>query len=411
MQPFLVFTAIVLLFDLLTFKGIRAICQTTSLKTRILIYVIFWAVNFFVLFLSLSIYLRNQVGPPHYFNIFYYMVGLLVLIYVPKFIFLLFYFLDNLLLFSRFVIKRFCKAKYLQTTGNRWYIAKTGLVIAVIPFFVVLYGFFYGRFDFRIVNQVIEFQKLPDGFDGFKIVHISDLHLGGFYGHEKHVEKAVQLINTADADLVVITGDLINNFAGELYGWDKIFIQIQAHHGKFAVLGNHDYGDYSRWDTPEQKQENFEQIKEFFNKIGFSLLNDQNVKLNYGGDSIAIIGIENWGKPPFAYYGDLDIAMVGTSGIPFKILLSHDPSRWETEVVGITDISLTLAGHTHGMQIGIEKGSVSWSPAKFIFPQWGGLFQVNGQKIYVNRGLGFVGFPARIGMDPEITIITLKQAV
>ena len=333
-----------------------------------------------------------------------------MLFYVPKIFFIIFHLLDDIYHVTRMLIKKLIEGKNYKSIKKYWYLSRAGLIISVIPFISILYGITYGKLNFRIIEKEIEYKHLPESFDGFKIIQISDIHIGSLYGKTDQVQEAIRLINSADADLVLFTGDLVNNFSGELNGWDTIFSQISSRHGKFAILGNHDYGDYSSWDTPEDKLENFEQIKHFFTKIDFQLLNNSNEVLVKESDSIAIIGVENWGRPPFSQYGDLQKAMFGISGVAFKILLSHDPTHWDAEIKSLTDIALTLSGHTHGMQFGIEIGSFSWSPAKYIYPRWAGLYHFNNQYLYVNRGFGYIGFPGRVGMPPEITLITLKKA-
>jgi uncharacterized protein len=218
------------------------------------------------------------------------------------------------------------KAGKNQFSKKKWYLSKTGLIIAIIPFISIFYGITVGRFNFRMIEQQIELNKLPPAFDGFKIIQISDIHIGSLYGQTKQVQKAIQLINSVDADLVLFTGDLVNNFSGELNGWDTIFSQIRSRYGKFAVLGNHDYGDYSSWKTPESKLENFEQIKQFFSKIDFLLLNNSNEILVKESDTIAIIGVENWGRPPFSQYGDLQKAISGVPEVYSKYFLVTIPT-------------------------------------------------------------------------------------
>jgi uncharacterized protein len=410
MIPFIIFTIIVFLFDLYAFKGLRAVSRNIQAKRlKTLLYFIFWLIPSILVLLTLLTYIKTQVTGPRYFNSYYFIVGLFMLFYVPKIVFVFFHFFDDIILVVRWIFEKLFKAGNNHFYKKNWYLSKTGLALALIPFISILYGITQGRFDFRTIEHQIEFKHLPSSFEGFKIIQISDIHIGSLYGHTKQVEKAVQLINSADADLVLFTGDLVNNFSGELSGWDTIFSQIRSRYGKFAILGNHDYGDYSSWDTPEEKLENFEQIKHFFTKIDFQLLNNSNEILVKESDSIAIIGVENWGRPPFSQYGDLQKAMNGVSEVPFKILLSHDPTHWDAEIKSLTDIALTLSGHTHGMQFGIEIGSFSWSPAKYIYPRWAGLYNFSNQYLYVNRGFGFIGFPGRVGMPPEITLITLKK--
>lgn len=411
MIPFIVFTIIVFLFDLYAFKGLHSVSRKIqSIRLRTLLYFIFWLIPLILVLLTLLTYIKAQVSGPRYFNSYYFIVGLFMLFYVPKIVFVIFHLFDDIILSVRWILKKLSKASKNQSIRKNWSLSKTGLVIAIIPFISIFYGITQGRFEFRIIDQQIEFNHLPESFDGFRIIQISDIHIGSLYGHTKQVEKAIQMINSADADLVFFTGDLVNNFAGELKGWDSIFSQINSRYGKFAVLGNHDYGDYSSWNTPADKLENFEQIEHFFTKIDFQLLNNSTEILVKELDTIAIIGVENWGRPPFSQYGDLQKAMSGVSGVPFKLLLSHDPTHWDAEIKSLTDIALTFSGHTHGMQFGIEIGSFSWSPAKYIYPRWAGLYHFNNQYLYVNRGFGFIGFPGRVGMPPEITLITLKKA-
>jgi len=244
---------------------------------------------------------------------------------------------------------------------------------------------------------------LPKSFEGLKIVQISDLHIGGFNYRFKILERAVKLINELKPDLIFFTGDLVNNYAWELIGWENVLNKLLAKNGKYAVLGNHDYGDYSQWSSVKEKEENFNSIKQFYNKINFKLLLNQSDIIEVNHEKIAIIGVENRGTPPFKKYGDLETSLKNAKHIPFKILLSHDPTHWNEEVVNKTDIALTLSGHTHGMQLGFNYKDLKWSPIKYKYQHWAGLYQHNKQYLYVNRGLGWLGFPGRIGMRPEIS--------
>ena len=217
------------------------------------------------------------------------------------------------------------------------------------------------------------------------------------------------MINHLDPDLIFFTGDLVNNCSWELDNWDSVLKQLTARMGKYAVLGNHDYGDYKKWDTEEMKLKNFEEIKDFYKKINFKLLLNEAEIIDNNGDIMAIVGVENWGNPPFKQYGDLSKSLKNITDIPFKMLLSHDPSHWSKEVIGKTDIALTLSGHTHGMQAGINLKNKRWSPIKYKYKHWAGLYKNKHQFLYVNRGLGWLGFPGRLGMRPEITLIELEK--
>jgi len=215
------------------------------------------------------------------------------------------------------------------------------------------------------------------------------------------------LINEQEPDLIFFTGDLVNNFAEETEDWAPVLKKMNAKMGKYSILGNHDYGDYSEWPSPEAKEKNLEEIKAFHKKMGFQLMLNENKSLKVNDEEIALIGVENWGKPPFPQHGDLDKAMEGVNPDSFKLLMSHDPSHWDAKVLGKTDINLTFSGHTHGMQFGIERIGIKWSPIQYRYPRWGGLYKESKQFLYVNRGFGYIGFPGRIGMPPEITVVEL----
>ena len=247
-------------------------------------------------------------------------------------------------------------------------------------------------------------------FDGFKVVQISDMHIGSFHGHENQVKKAIELVNEQKPDLILFTGDLVNNFTEELNGWIPILSNLKAKYGMYSILGNHDYGDYYEWENEAEKAKNLNDLKQAHKNIGFRLLLNENEKISINNSEIAIVGVENWGLPPFPQYGNLNAAMNGSAEMPFKILMSHDPSHWDAEVIEKTDIDLTLSGHTHGMQFGIEIGNIKWSPVKYKYPRWAGLYKDKDQYLYVNRGFGYIGFPGRVGMPPEITLIELEKA-
>lgn len=287
------------------------------------------------------------------------------------------------------------------------FLVQMGLFASAIPVASVLYGVTKGKFNYRVMNENIRFSNLPQSFRGLKIVHISDMHLGSFKQKFDQIAKAVEMINEQEPDLIFFTGDLVNNFAEETDGWAPVLSQMKAKTGKYSILGNHDYGDYSEWDSPEEKEKNLVAIKNFHRKIGFRLLLNESETISINNEEISITGVENWGKPPFPQHGDLGRATKNIQPEHFKILLSHDPSHWEEEVLSKTDIDITFSGHTHGMQFGIERAGIKWSPIQYKYPRWGGLYREHKQYLYVNRGFGYHGFPGRIGMPPEITVIEL----
>ncbi|MFM9824735.1 metallophosphoesterase [Flavobacterium sp.] len=341
-------------------------------------------------------------------------LGLLLLILIPKLIVTLFLILEDsirLIIGSRNYFANYDKdSSFLPE--RRQFVSKMALGIAAIPFLSLLYGMTYGKYNYKIIKQKLFFPDLPDAFDGFQITHISDVHSGSFDDSEK-IGYAIDLINQQNSDLILFTGDIVNTHAKEMHPWIKVFNKIQKHEfGKFSVLGNHDYGEYIDWPNNEAKEDNFKAIKNLHQQIGFNLLLNQNFKINKGNDEIAIVGVENWGLH-FKKAGDLNKAAEGLSKEEFKILMTHDPTHWDAEINKHSkDFHLTLSGHTHGLQFGIEiPGFFKWSPAQYVYEQWAGLYEKAGKYIYVNRGFGFHAYPGRVGILPEITVITLKKGL
>ncbi len=323
-----------------------------------------------------------------------------------------------LFLFSEDIF-RIVSGFYQKFTGNtrefalperRRFLSIVGLGIAALPFGALLYGMYKGKYNFKVFKYVLEFEDLPDAFDGYRITQLSDIHSGSLDDRKK-IEYAVDLINKQKGDVILFTGDLVNNLATEMEPWMELFSTLEAKDGKFSVLGNHDYGDYVDWATEDLKRQNLEDLKMIQRDIGFDLMLNENRYLKKGDDKIALVGVENWGRGGFKKAGDLKKATATIDKDDFKILMSHDPSHWEDVVID-DDLHyhLTLSGHTHGMQFGIEiPGWVKWSPAKWRYKYWAGVYKEKGQFINVNRGLGFLGYPGRVGIWPEISVITLKK--
>ena len=273
---------------------------------------------------------------------------------------------------------------------------------------IFLYGMVFGKYNYRVIRHELEFDDLPDAFDGFTISQISDVHSGSF-NNPSAVKRGIELINSQHADLFVFTGDLVNNKAEEILPWISLFSQIKAPYGQFSILGNHDYGDYVQWPAETDKIANLQQLKRYHLELGFDLLLDRHVEIVKGDQKIILAGIENWGIG-FGERGDLRKAMTGVKDRDFKILLSHDPSHWEAQVkTFLPKIHLTLSGHTHGMQFGLEAFGIKWSPVKYRYAHWAGIKSENGRVLNINRGFGFLGFSGRIGIWPEVTLITLRK--
>jgi len=287
------------------------------------------------------------------------------------------------------------------------FVTKIGLFLSVIFFLSIIYGITIGRYNYKINKLDLKFENLPQSFNGIKIVQISDFHIGSYNKDYEEFEKIVRLINEQNPDLLFFTGDMVNNFADELNGYIPILQKLHATIGKYSILGNHDYGDYSSWINQQEKKKNLEDIKQAQIDAGFELLLNSSIKIKRDSDEIAIIGTENWSLPPFHQYGDLKKSMANVDTNSFKILLTHDPTYWDSTVVKKTNIDLTFAGHTHGMQFGINIFGIHWSPSKYVYKQWGGLYEINNQYLYVNTGIGVIGIPGRIGMPPEITVVRL----
>jgi len=272
----------------------------------------------------------------------------------------------------------------------------------------LIYGF-SNKYNYQVKRIPLKFPHLPSAFKGMKIVQISDVHSGSFTD-KKAVQKGIQKILSLNPDMIVFTGDLVNNKAEEMIPYIDIFSQLKAPMGVYSVLGNHDYGDYVKWENKAQRDQNLDDLKQTHAKMGWKLLLNEHVVLEKDNKQIALLGVENWSaKARFPKYGKLNEAYKGTENIPFKILMSHDPSHWEAEVLSrYPDIDLMLSGHTHGMQFGVEIPWLKWSPVQYVYKQWAGIYQHQNQKLYVNRGFGFIGYPGRVGILPEITLLELS---
>jgi predicted MPP superfamily phosphohydrolase len=293
---------------------------------------------------------------------------------------------------------------------RRKFVSQLGLGLAAVPFLSLIYGMTIGKYNYKVIKQRIFFPDLPNAFDGFTITQISDIHSGSFDNPEK-IEYAINLVNEQNSDMILFTGDIVNTHAKEMHPWLETFKRIKKHeYGKFSILGNHDYGEYVTWPTETAKLKNFEDIKNIHSQIEFKLLLNEHIFIKKGDDRIAIVGVENWGRN-FKQAGDLNKASGQLSKDDFKILMSHDPSHWDQVVQHDNrHFQLTLSGHTHGMQFGIEiPGYFKWSLAQYIYKQWAGLYQNLGRYVYVNRGFGFHAYPGRVGIMPEITVIELKK--
>ena len=281
--------------------------------------------------------------------------------------------------------------------------------MAAVPFTGFFYAMFKGKYDYRLHEVTLYFDDLPASFDGFTITQLSDFHSGSF-DNMSAVTRGIEIAKAQQSDLYVFTGDLVNNMAWEVEPYISLFSQLKAPYGQFSILGNHDYGDYARWDNPEQKAANFEKLKQNHQRLGYRLMLNENAVIRKGPDQLALIGVENWGRG-FIQKGDIDKALEGVDKNAFKILLSHDPTHWEEKIrYHPTTIHLTLSGHTHGAQLGVETDRLRWSPVQYRYLDWAGLANEKDRYLYVNRGFGFLAFSGRLGIWPEITKLTLRKS-
>lgn len=368
----------------------------------------------YVGFYYLYTYYTNKPLHPEFLpNLF---VGFFFSFLVFKLLLIVFFLAEDILRMFSFLFqmsKNLVLGKGQKTAmpGRRKFIRQTGLFLAAIPFSSMLYGVARGKYDFRVNRMKLHFDNLPESFEGFRMVHISDIHSGSF-DREEAIRRGIQLINEEKPDLICFTGDLVNNDSREIQPYIEDFKKLKATHGVYSTLGNHDYGDYKSWDSPEAKEKNMELLFHYQEEMGFKLLNNQHAIIEKNGQRIGIYGVENWGNRPFPQRGDIDSALKGAEDLSFKVLMSHDPTHWEKKILKHpTHFDLTLAGHTHGMQFGVEIPGFKWSPIKYIYPQWAGLYEKASQLLYVNRGFGFLGFPGRVGIWPEITVFELHRTL
>ena len=394
---------IIVLLEVYAFQAIKTITKSKVIRYSWLFVSIAVYANFAYVTLT---YDRTQGQTPQ----FQMAMGILLTVLIPKLVVLIFMFGEDI---YRWILKLISAVTSGNTTplaGRRKFVSQISLGLAAIPFVSFIYGIVQGKYNYKILKYQLTFKDLPEAFDGFTITQISDIHSGSFTNKEK-IQYGVDLINKQKSDIMLFTGDIVNNKADEMDNWIAVFDKLEAKEGKYSILGNHDYGDYMDWDNPQDKIDNFQKVKDIHQKIGFDLLLDEHRYLEKDGQKIALLGVENWGKG-FNQAGDLKRAAIGVEKEDFKILMSHDPSHWEEKVKKDPfNYQLTLSGHTHGLQMGIEiPGWFKWSPSKYAYKQWAGLYKEADRVINVNRGFGYHAFPGRVGIWPEITVIELKKS-
>lgn len=410
--PLLFLCFILLILDLYIFRAIKSVSKNTSARRFQIFSYLWWGYTgllmvgvFAAIFLNIFLSLRAVILVAFF------------LTFVTKFCFILFLLADDLRRGIVWIKRRLVRNKpserpisTAEPITRSEFLVKAGIAVAAVPLASLTWGIVKGGYDYQLRRQTLILPNLPKAFDGITFAQISDVHSGSFY-NQRAVLGGVEMLMAEKPDFAFFTGDLVNNIASEMKDYQDIFSKLKAPLGVFSVLGNHDYGDYfyGKEDSPV-KRKNLADIKKVHGLMGWDLLLNENRRLKVDGEEIAILGIENWGAGRFVRHGRLDLTMQGSEDAPVKLLLSHDPSHWRAQVLGYTDIDAMFSGHTHGMQFGVRTKEFQWSPVEYIYKEWAGLYQEQQQQLYVNVGYGFLGYPGRVGILPEITIFELKKS-
>ncbi|WP_127845645.1 metallophosphoesterase [Psychroflexus aestuariivivens] len=395
---------ILLVIEIYAYQAFR-----TIFKIRYLAF-LYFGITIFVI--GLTIYSFNQPNPAGGFSgLRGYMIGLILSLITLKAVVTIFVFGEDIARFFIYLYRKLFTDSGQSFPSRRKFVSTVALGLGAIPFLSLLYGMFKGRYDFRVLKYELTFDNLPPEFDGYQITQISDIHSGSFDNTEK-IEYAVDLVNDQASDVIFFTGDLVNNLATEMSVWTDIFGSLKAKDGVYSILGNHDYGDYYDFENENAKAKNLDDLVQIQLDMGWDLLRNEHREITRGDSKINLIGVENWGKGGFKKAGDFDLASKSVDSESFKILLSHDPSHWDEIIKNHPkDVQLTLSGHTHGMQFGIEiPGWFKWSPVQYRYTQWAGIYKKAQRFLNVNRGFGYLAYPGRVGIWPEVSVITLKRS-
>ncbi|MBD0277117.1 MAG: metallophosphoesterase [Flavisolibacter sp.] len=409
----LILIGIMVLLDFYVFQAVKVLVQSAGPKTRLMIIITYWALSILAIIILLLIpYINFEQYPRGVRNVLFSAV---IALFFAKLIISVFLFVDDL----RRVIQWAAGKIFFRNTereqlqegegiSRSLFLTWLGVAAGSGLFASLVYGF-TNKYNYHIKRVSLQFNNLPDAFRGLKIVQLSDIHSGSF-NNKAAVQRGVEKVLRLQPDLILFTGDLVNDRATEMEAYMDVFNQLKAPLGVYSILGNHDYGDYVQWESRMHKLNNLDKLKTVHKELGWQLLLNENVILERGGEQLALLGVENWSaKARFPKYGNLQKAYTGTEHTPFKILMSHDPSHWDAEVRPMfPDIDLMLSGHTHGMQFGVDLPWFKWSPVQYVYKQWAGLYMQKQQKLYVNRGFGFIGYPGRVGILPEITLLELS---
>ncbi len=404
----MVITVLLFLFDVYISRAILNIYPNWSQKQRRNFKLIWWGYSFLlILSVFLSIFFSMDIAIRTIILVAFFIT------FVSKFFFIPILFIDDLRRFFVWTKRKIKPQEELKETENSIsrseFLVKAGMGVAVIPFMSLTWGIVSGAYDYRVRKQTLYFKNLPKEFDGIRLGQISDIHSGSFY-NKKAVQGGVEMLMKEKADFIFFTGDLVNSRTSEMKDYQDIFAKVKAPLGVYSTLGNHDYGTYEKWPSEAARIKNLEDLKKVHQLMGWDLLMNENRRLKIDGAEIGVLGIENWGSGRFPKLGKMEEAIKNTNDLPVKLLLSHDPSHWRAEILTkYPQIDMSFAGHTHGAQFGVETAYLKWSPVQYIYEEWDGLYKQGEQQLYVNVGYGFLGYPGRVGILPEITIFELKQ--
>lgn len=396
----LIITGITFLLEFYVYQAFRTVVSNPWLRTA------YWIITIltYAYFIFEVMSFRREDRDHHRVQI---VASLFLIFILPKLFVVFFLFIEDISRFFRYLFTFFAQPETYYPE-RRKFMSLTGLAIAGVFSILIIDGIAFGKYRHRVRKVKLKIAGLPDVFKGYKIIQISDIHAGSFFNPAK-LQPAIDLIKAQNADMVLFTGDMVNNYAQEFEPFVKMFAEIKAKDGKFSVLGNHDYGDYAKWRTQADKDRNIPFLTELQQQAGFELLRNEHRVIQRGEEKIYLLGVENWGIKPFPQYGDLNKAVARIPASAVKILMSHDPTHFD-EIVKKhpANVQLTLSGHTHGMQFGLDLKNVRWSPVQYRYKKWADLYESEGKYLYVNRGFGVIGFPGRVGIEPEITLFELQ---
>ncbi|CAN5503496.1 metallophosphoesterase [soil metagenome] len=413
--------ALIVAIDLYVFQAFRFVFRDSSVGIQKATFIIFWALTAFSVSVIVAALLTDFQNWPKAFRT--YATAFIFILTISKLFIVIFLLTDDILRGVRWVFGKVFTTSSVASNANTDapavkggisrsdFLVKTGILVASLPFISLIWGMAKGAYDYQVKKIKIKLPNLPSEFEGYRILQISDLHTGSFVSTEPLTE-AVKIINAQNADLILFTGDLVNNKHEEVIQHMPVLSQIKSKHGVYSILGNHDYGDYVQWDSKEEKEKNLADLIQSHKDMGWDILLDEHRIIEKNGQSIGLIGVQNWSMHlRFPKYGSMEKATKGIAYQPVNILMSHDPSHWRGEIIDkYPQVDLMLAGHTHGFQFGIDLPNFKWSPVQYIYKEWAGIYNQGKQHLYVNRGLGFLGYPGRVGVLPEITILELSRA-